>query len=168
MKKSIVCALCIILCFIFSACSDNSNVESVNILETSSQNADESVSDNSETTNENIDVDLTKLSSTMVYSEVYNMLYSPNEYIGKTVKMKGNFSIYTDGTTGKNYYAVIIADATACCQQGLEFEWEGEHAYPQDYPELGTQIEVTGVFDTYREGETTYAYLKTDSGYTVC
>ena len=41
-----------------------------------------------------IDVDLTKLSSTMVYSEVYNMLYTPDDYIGQTVKMNGAFAYY--------------------------------------------------------------------------
>ena len=41
-----------------------------------------------------VDVDLTVLSSTMVYSEVYNMLYNdPAHYHGKTVKARGTFSI---------------------------------------------------------------------------
>ena len=40
-----------------------------------------------------VDVDLTVLSSTMVYSEVYNMLYNdPAHYLGKTVKARGEFS----------------------------------------------------------------------------
>ncbi|MBR1736522.1 MAG: hypothetical protein IJ736_05845, partial [Firmicutes bacterium] len=43
-----------------------------------------------------IDVDLTAMSSTIVYSEVYNMMYEPNEYIGKTIKMKGVFKTYHD------------------------------------------------------------------------
>ena len=36
-----------------------------------------------------VDVDLTRLSSTMVYSEVYNMMNAPGDYIGKTIKMTG-------------------------------------------------------------------------------
>ena len=36
-----------------------------------------------------VDADLTRLSSTMVYSEVYNMMYTPGDYIGKTIKMTG-------------------------------------------------------------------------------
>ena len=36
-----------------------------------------------------IDVDLTKLSSSMVYSEVYNMMNEPEPYEGKMVKMQG-------------------------------------------------------------------------------
>ena len=50
-----------------------------------------------------VDVDLTVLSSTMVYSEVYNMLYYDQEsYYGKTVKANGIFAIYqmvVDGVT---------------------------------------------------------------------
>ncbi len=106
-----------------------------------------------------IDVDLTKLSSTMVYSEVYAMMSKPAEYIGKTVKMKGAFSVYEDPNTKKVYYACIIADATACCSQGLEFILDEQRTYPDDYPALGTDITVTGTFDTYQEGEYNYCQL---------
>ena len=106
-----------------------------------------------------IDVDLTALSSTMVYSEVYNMMSDPDSYLGKTVRMRGAFSIYHDEATDVNYYACLIADATACCQQGLEFVLEGNFKYPDDYPELGTEITVTGTFETYTEGEYLYCHL---------
>ena len=106
-----------------------------------------------------IDIDLTTLSSTMVYSEVFNMLSTPEDYLGKSVKMRGAFSVYHDEVTDHYYFACLIADATACCQQGIEFLWEGEHTYPDDYPPLGTEITVTGVFDTYTEGEYTYCQL---------
>lgn len=53
-----------------------------------------------------VDVDLTKLSSTMVYSEVYNMMNSPKEYVGKTVRMYGPAASTTIGDI--TYYAVII------------------------------------------------------------
>ncbi|GLC80834.1 hypothetical protein [Lacrimispora brassicae] len=110
----------------------------------------------------NLDIDLTKLSSTMVFSEVYYMMLSPEEYMGKTVKAEGAFQVYQDPDTKKNYYAVVIADATACCQQGLEFIWNGEHVYPDDYPEQESEIEITGVFQSYQEGGSTYYYLLVD------
>lgn len=40
-----------------------------------------------------VDVDLTRLSSTMVYSEVYNMMTVPGDYIGKTIKNDGTICI---------------------------------------------------------------------------
>ena len=112
-----------------------------------------------------IDVDLTKLSSTMVYSEVYNMMYSPDDYIGKTVKMKGQFDVYQavdeNGAflPGQIYFACVIADATACCAQGLEFVLTGDYTYPDDYPELGTEITVVGTFQTYEENGYLYCQL---------
>lgn len=109
---------------------------------------------------EGIDVDLTTLSSTMVYSEVYNMMVSPDNYIGKTVKMDGMFALYHDEAADKYYFACIIADATACCSQGIEFVLTDDYTYPDDYPEEGGDICVVGVFDTYQEGDYTYCTLR--------
>ena len=105
-------------------------------------------------------MDLTSLSSTMVFSEVYNMLTTPEDYIGKTVKMDGFFNYFHDQTTDNYYFACIIKDATACCSQGLEFVLAGDHKYPDDYPELNQEIAVTGTFDTYTEGEYQYCTLR--------
>ncbi len=100
---------------------------------------------------EKIDVDLTKMSATMVYSEVYNMMALPDDYLGQTVRMRGEFQYY-EGEE-RNYYVVLIADAMACCQQGMEFVLSGDYSFPEDYPAPGTTVTVTGVFDTYMEGE---------------
>lgn len=105
-----------------------------------------------------IDIDLTRLSSTMVYSEVYNMMNSPESYVGKMVRMNGKLAVYK--YPERNYYTCIIKDATACCQQGMEFLWAGNHKYPDDYPNEGDGIIVTGVFDIYYEGENKYVQLK--------
>ena len=112
-----------------------------------------------------VDVDLTVLSSTMVYSEVYNMLYNdPAHYLGKTVKARGTFSIYqlvTDGVLQPDpvSYACIISDAAACCAEGMEFVLEGDYTYPDDYPELGAEITVIGEFQSYEENGMTRYHL---------
>lgn len=107
-----------------------------------------------------VDIDLTAMSSTMVYSEVYQMMVIPEEYLGKSVKMRGTFALYQDEATGQNYYACIIQDATACCAQGIEFELEGDYTYPDDYPARGTEITVEGIFDTYYDGDFRYCTLR--------
>ena len=118
-----------------------------------------------QTSADGVDVDLTVLSSTMVYSEVYNMLYNdPAHYFGKTVKAKGTFSLYqlvTDGVLQPDpvAYACIIADATACCAEGMEFVLEGDYTYPDDYPELGAEITVIGEFQSYEENGMTWYHL---------
>ncbi|MCR5501100.1 MAG: hypothetical protein K6F31_11995 [Acetatifactor sp.] len=107
-----------------------------------------------------IDVDLTKLSSTMVYSEVYNMMYNAPDYVGKVVKMRGLYSLYYDEGTGKYYHACIIQDATACCAQGIEFELTEDYRFPEDYPEVNDEVCVTGTFDIYYEGQYQYVTLR--------
>ena len=104
-----------------------------------------------------IDVDLTKLSSTMVYAEVYNMMSAPELYTGSGIRMKGNFAHFEGN--GRHYFSCVIADATACCAQGIEFVLKDERKYPDEYPEEGNEITVSGVFDIYYEGETMYAQL---------
>lgn len=107
-----------------------------------------------------IDIDLTALSSTMVYSEVYDMMYTPENYVGKTIKMGGTFAYYHNEATDGYYFACIIRDATACCSQGIEFILAGDHVYPDDYPAPGTEITVVGVFDIYTEDDYTYCTLR--------
>ena len=46
--------------------------------------------------------------------------------------MNGDFAYYEDPETKKQYFACIIADATACCSQGLEFILTGDHTYPNE------------------------------------
>ena len=119
-----------------------------------------SESSQANTSDGQIDVDLTQLSSTMVYAEVYNMMTTPEAYIGKTVKMDGTFAYYHDKTTNQYYFACLIQDATACCSQGIEFVLTDDYSYPDDYPEAGNEICVIGIFDTYQEGSNTYCTLR--------
>ena len=98
------------------------------------------------------------MSSTMIYSEVQNMMLKPADYVGKTVRMQGAFSVSEIGEN--RYFACIIKDATACCAQGIEFQWAGDHSYPADYPKDGSDITVTGEFTTYNEGQQQYCQLK--------
>ena len=157
MKKMICAFLALLMITALVGCGTNKNVP----LESSDSTQSGSKAQNGS----GIDVDLTKLSSTMVYSEVYAMMTAPKDYIGKTVKMSGQFALYQ--ATGANgqpmpdqiYFACVIADATACCQQGLEFVLSDDYQYPDDYPELGTEITVVGEFQTYMEGKQQYCHL---------
>ncbi len=106
-----------------------------------------------------IDLDLANMSGTMVYAQIYQLLSDYEAYEGKIIRMKGWYDVYQDEQTGKIYYSCIIPDATACCAQGIEFIWAGEHLFPDDYPEPGTGVMVTGQFETYMEDEYMYVHL---------
>ena len=105
------------------------------------------------------DLDLTKFSSVMVYSGLFNVMANPYAYRGKTIKLKGYFDAYHDDLTGKDYFGVMVMDASACCATGLDFVLKGEHKYPEDYPETGAVITVMGKFDVYTEGEEIFCHL---------
>ena len=109
-----------------------------------------------------VDVDLTALSSTMVYAEVFNMTEAPSRYLGKTIKASGIYNVFYYDKTDSYYHYVIIEDAAACCAQGLEFILSGASAYPDAYPEDQAKIEIIGVFGSYEEAGETYYYLEAD------
>lgn len=112
-----------------------------------------------------VDVDLTQLSSTMVYAQVFDMLVSPDTYVGKTIRMRGTFTQYRAAEEspvlipGRQYFACVITDALACCSQGIDFELAGSPAYPQDYPAPGSEITVVGEFRQADKDGYSYIYV---------
>ena len=99
----------------------------------------------------NVDLDLTRMSSTMVYSMVFQMVTEPKKFVGKKIKMKGVFSSYQDEETGRRFFGCVIKDALACCSQGLAFETAKVRRYPNDYPDEGTPITIIGTFEFEKE-----------------
>lgn len=93
-----------------------------------------------------IDLDLTSLSSTMVFAEVAAMVRTPEDFVGKTVRMQGQLAVYeaNPALDIDYFYTVVIRDATACCEQGMEFVWDGG-----TLPAAGTELLVTGKYQQY-------------------
>ena len=116
------------------------------------------------TTNDEYDIDLTIDNADLIYAEVFAMVYTPEDYVGKTVKMKGQFVFYYDEEASQYYYACLIKDAMACCAQGLEFIPAGDCVYPDDFPPAMTEINVTGTFNILEDNGETYVAL-TDAIY---
>ena len=106
-----------------------------------------------------VDLDLSEMSGTIVYAQIYNLMSDPTPWIGKTIRMAGDYSYYNDQDQGIVYHACIIPDATACCAQGIEFVWAGEHNWPDDYPEEGADITATGRLEIYEENGYRYLHL---------
>lgn len=170
MKKLISLLLTALFVLSLAACSNGNTSQpaapvssavsetTAEIPATSPAATDPAAANQSAKSADGIDVDLTAMSSTMVYSEVLNMQQTPDKYVGKIVKMKGPFNVSEIGDN--RYFACIIADATACCSTGIEFVWAGDHSYPEDYPKKDQEITVVGTFNTYMEGSSKYMQLK--------
>ena len=167
MKRFAIIVILSITAAILSACGDSSKVDTIidselNVSassENSSESSDGSDTDSDAFSDRSVDIDLSAMSKTMVYSQVYDMMYTPDNYIGQSIKVKGPFSYVYDDEKGQEYFAVLITDAQACCSQGMEFVLDGEYSYPDDYPELDTEITVTGTFNSYQENGYTYCQL---------
>lgn len=93
------------------------------------------------------DIDLSRMSGTMIYGQVYQMVMYPSKYLGKHIKMKGIFSSYYDEELERRFYGCVIQDALACCSQGLAFELAKPREFPKEYPAEGDAIIVEGDFD---------------------
>lgn len=191
MKKILACIICLTLAFGVTACGKASDKDSngdtkiisdaKNKQENSKSNTKKDVSKKevagdagkgkssktkSKTKGNKIDVDLNNLNANVVYSQVFLMMTEPDKFIGKRIRMSGQFNVYAaqegnpSGVT--EYYAIIIADAQACCQQGIEFVWPG-HTYPDGFPEVKSNASVTGIFEVYEENGKKYCRLVADS-----
>ena len=93
-----------------------------------------------------IDVDLSRMSGTVVYGMVYQMVTYPERFVGKRVRMKGVFSTYYDNEIKQRFFGCVISDALACCSQGLAFELSKPRKFPDEFPDEGTPITITGDF----------------------
>jgi len=129
--KRIIPLLCVLLLFL-SGCAEGQTAATYQL-------------------DEGLDLDLTKLSGTMIYSEVFHMRTEPEEYFGKRVRIAGLFSAYENPETGEYYYNCVIPDATACCSQGLQFFPAQELRYPDDLPPQGAYITLQGTFTENEE-----------------
>ena len=106
-----------------------------------------------------MEIDLTSMSSTMVYSYVFNMVNAPDDFIGQRFKIRGTYDEQYWDQTNLTYHYIVIADATACCAQGLEFVLTDPNAA---YPQLGEEFEISGIFGTYEEDGLNYIRIDAD------
>ena len=80
------------------------------------------------------------MGANLVYAQVFNMMLQPEDYADKIFRLKGNFACYK--TDKGDVFAVVIADALACCQQGIEFK----DNFTENKPLQNQMIEVTGKY----------------------
>lgn len=99
-------------------------------------------------------LDLTAMSSTVMFAELFNMTMEPENYVGRTIKMKGKFSALPNPISGDTEYALLTMDAAACCVQGLDLSLaEGRNGMPA----VDSEVTVTGIFQKYTDqGMTRY------------
>ena len=104
------------------------------------------------------DIDLTKMSKTMLFAVVLDIHSRPEQYLGKSVRMSGKFAIIQgvdaqgQPDPDKIFYNCVIPGA----QSSLEFNVAGELYYPEDFPDLESTITVEGVYEKYEDNGKVY------------
>lgn len=137
------------------------NSSSVNSMSVSQSQDSLSINSEGKPVYQKVDIDLTTLNSTLVYSQVLNFFDNPSKYVGKIVKMAGPCSIYYEDD--RVYPSIIIPDATACCASGLEFVLYGLPMCPRQggngYPLDNEEATIIGRFEKYLEMGSLYIHL---------
>ncbi|MCL2014189.1 MAG: hypothetical protein FWG69_04290 [Oscillospiraceae bacterium] len=116
-----------------------------------------------ENSNDGVDVDLTSMNETMLSAELNNIKENPDDYLGKTIKINGDYFPSYDQANNKYYHSVITkSDPNNCCTEGILFSRNENYKYPEDYPAEGSKIEMTGLLKKAEEQGYFYPYLETD------
>jgi hypothetical protein len=107
-------------------------------------------------------LDLTAFSVTEASDIAHRISESPQAFEGTTIKVKGHYEYAANYNTGGVIHSVVVDNDTGCCPGVIELIWNGEHKFPEDYPEENAQIETEGVLKSYEEAGATYYYLDVD------
>lgn len=105
-----------------------------------------------------IDVDITEKMYVTFINEIY---VNTEDYIGKTIRIEGMYTAYTDENNGNTYY-YVYRTGPGCCGNdgsmcGFEFTWNGSMPKDNDW------IQVVGSLRTYDEDGFTYLTLDAKS-----
>lgn len=107
----------------------------------------------------NPDIDLSMIGSSLIYTKATEIASNYSSYLGKIIKIKGNFQV--EKGQSRNYYYCSVTDPTACCNAGFEFVLKDSSiTYPKGYPAENAEFVVQGKLSSYQEGNNTYLELR--------
>ncbi len=98
---------------------------------------------------ESVDIDLTAMTETVAYSQIYKVYSSPTYYVGQTIKVEGY--VYVSGSS----YYICVLDATKCCTVKVQFDANGSLASCQTDDKvcmigtIGYKSNICYFFDCY-------------------
>ena len=108
-------------------------------------------------------MDFTKMSDTMIAAEMSNMRSRPNDYVGKIIKLSGEYNARFISELDGYAHFIVYYEGDACCPpEEIEFRLSDENAFSDDFLEDGVMIELEGVFESYRVLGRAFSYLSVD------
>ena len=104
--------------------------------------------------------DVLEIKEKMFVAQTNDIYFNPENYLGKTIKYEGIFSVYEAPDTGVKY-CWVFRYGPGCCgidaNCGFEVIWEKEYPSPDDW------VEAIGVLEQYEEDGWTYLRLALSS-----
>lgn len=106
-------------------------------------------------------VDLSRLSDTMAYAEFFYVASQPENYRGKTMRIRGEYQTLYAESIQKTMHWLVLTDQAACCSVALTLELpEGSQI---QFPENGANMELVGLVDYYTVGTELYPMMTVQS-----
>ena len=148
--------LFLLIILLFSSCTKSKQKQQERQISTTDTNTK-----TEQISTQNIDYDLSNMNFTMISSFFFQMLIEPETYENKTFKIKGKFQSFEneEDPAALPYFSVIMNDVTMCCQEGIDFQWQGEHNWPADYPQQDQEITIIGKYIVTETDGITYNYI---------
>jgi len=108
-------------------------------------------------------IDLTLLSGTVLTAQLNIIRMELDKYLGSAIKISGTFAaFYNEENDELHTYVFTYMDLAMCCTEGMEFRWNGNHQFPDDYPQEMSAIEVIGVLKSYENQGSRFCYIDVD------
>lgn len=102
-----------------------------------------------------VDYNFKEMSATVAYSQSLMMMYEPQDYWGKTMRIDGSYMCMNTPEFG-DVHVLLILDETNCCQGFVEFYLpEGS-----TYPASGDPMGVVGTFILVDDPQGDYSILE--------
>lgn len=140
MKKLLVMIIC---AFLLTGCAKKEHKNKTTVY-TPKPTEETSQTEDKENEKAEYDLDLSNMSSTVIFAEISNMMNEPQQYEGMYIRIKGYLKL--DDSGEEMMFNCVVPDATQCCLNGIRFYRKGDYCYPDDYPEEGQEIIVEGTF----------------------
>ena len=102
-----------------------------------------------------VDIDLSGMDGPEAYAAFMQIAENPQDYEGKTVRVKGFFGTLHSEAMDRYYYSCDVKDKDGCCTESMEF------ILPEGvtYPNRGDEIIVSGTYELYEEDGCIYGQL---------
>jgi len=108
-----------------------------------------------------LDIDFTSMSDTMIGPLVINMFTAPDGFVGQRVRMSGMYEFHA--VQEHTFHLLTVVEGDGCCDAVMfEFQLNDETTVQEGVLQNGTNLEVTGVIRQFEFNNNLFLFLDAD------